>query len=90
NSGKLVIYLKSIDGHPHAYDIELNKDSVRSGQKIFDGKLPELRGAPSGFQKGSTLVTYAPPNSIKLEPPGPRLFFLHGMIGIVSWIRVNR
>jgi hypothetical protein len=90
NDGRIVIYINWFNGHPHAYDPDdppPDPDGYHEGKKIFDGKIPEGLASLPDFRRGSTLITYAPPNADKLEPRLPHFFFLKGKLGIVAWMK---
>ena len=89
SDGRLVIYIKYLNGHPHAYDPDdpiPDKDGYKDGKKIFDGKIPGGLASLPDIRRGSTLASYALPTAGKLEPRLPHLFFLHGKLGVVVWL----
>lgn len=87
--GKLVIYLNNFSNLPNGSDRKPKpgKDDHKNGSTLITGKIPnEIKDIPD-FQRGSTLISYAPLDANKLEPHTPHLFFLHGRVGIVVWFK---
>ena len=91
--GRIVIYFKRFPGMPYVYEDEENcitKDSYTEVKDVFrGGDPPELAFLPN-FRLGSTLITYAPPQASKGELGKPHLFFLHGRMGIMAWMRYKQ
>lgn len=89
NDGKLVIYMNNFSNLPNGPDgkPKPGKDDHEKGRTLITGEVPiEIKDIPD-FQRGSTLVSYAPLDVNKLEPHTPHLFFLHGRVGIVVWFK---
>ena len=86
NDGRVVIYFNQLRGLPYLSDDDPpGKDDYSNSTEI---NIPPDICRLKNFTFNSSLYTYAPTYVCKEESAPPRLFFLHGRVGVILWRHV--
>ena len=82
--GRMVVYLNQLRGLPYR-DPGETPPGIDEYKKSVNISVPPEISTLKSFTFDSSLYTYAPTYVRKEESHPPRLFFLHGRVGIIVW-----
>ena len=84
NDGRMVVYLNQLRGLPYR-DPGDDTPGTDGYKKSVNISVPPEISTLKPFASCSSLYTYAPTYARKEESAPPRLFFLHGRVGVLLW-----